>query len=467
MPDKPPADMFVHIGIALAFVRAQLADRDAGHLTGCHRDIADIQRGIAAFGLESQMRLLCHVDQRGAAMQELLGALGQRIDGQKALCHASSHFQRVMLDHDFIIGFDMRRNCLQDAHRLVQQRLFHADELAVFHDGADALDARFEFLLGCRADDYRVVAEESFLHQRSRFAEVGFDGTAKEAMNQRQKQDAAPRRAHPGTKSLLVAIQQGSFADLHQVGQAFGSFVFRHQQRQTVGQGALADSVWTHQDDMPVHRLREHVDHVPQQVFAEMHGTQLSAFCPRHIIDRRAVRSRRDDLAGIAVGILDGFGRDAELTQDAPGAHRRFRQNSQRVVGVDFLLVHGIGDRQPIVQQDDRLTAERDFAIADGDEVQAAVGVAPRLDGHAHLPLQALQVDAALAFEVFQHAPGCRIFAPQQGEQDHLGHDGRLAIFRQQGHGVIQHGVHVFGDQVGIESRHRSLAASGNRRVAL
>ena len=50
---------------------------------------------------------------------------------------------------------------------------------------------------------------------------------------------------------------------------------------------------------------------------------------------------------------------------------------------------------QSVVQQHDRLSAQRNFLVANGDEIQTAVGIAAGLNRDFHLAIQALQVNAA------------------------------------------------------------------------
>ena len=63
-----------------------------------------------------------------------------------------------------------------------------------------------------------------------------------------------------------------------------------------------------------------------------MHGPQQPASGALDIIDCRTVISAGYDFAGVAICVLNRFGRDAELAQDPARADRGFGQNRQRMV---------------------------------------------------------------------------------------------------------------------------------------
>ncbi len=120
------------------------------------------------------------------------------------------------------------------------------------------------------------------------------------------------------------------------------------------------------------------------------------------------------------------------------------------MVGVDAHLVDGIGDAERIVQQNDGLATQRDFAIAPRHEVEVAIAVAATFDGHVYLPVEFVYVDTTLALEGIEQAT-CRGLGTANDRQQHqFRHDGVLAVLVLERDGVIHHRVQVSGKQIRI-----------------
>src|SRR5690606_20139198 len=116
---------------------------------------------------------------------------------------------------------------------------------------------------------------------------------------------------------LVIVIQQVGFVNLYQTLDAIWPLALGDQQAQTVSQRALAHTVRPDQDDVAVHRLGDDVNHVAQQVFAEVNRPQRPGFGFGDNILRRAAGWFAAVLLPVADDVGDGFGRDAVLPQQA------------------------------------------------------------------------------------------------------------------------------------------------------
>src|SRR5690606_27010920 len=99
-----------------------------------------------------------------------------------------------------------------------------------------------------------------------------------EAVNVRDEENTAASLIHACANGFLVAVEQGGFIHLNETDEVARSFAFAHQQGKAVGKGAFTHAVRSDQDDVTVDRLRENVNHVAQQVFAEVNRAKVAAF---------------------------------------------------------------------------------------------------------------------------------------------------------------------------------------------
>jgi len=142
------------------------------------------------------------------------------------------------------------------------------------------------------------------------------------------------------------------------------------------------------------------------------------------------------------------------------------------VIGVDRRLVERLCDAQRFVQRDHHRATEVHRRLAGRHVFQLAAHVAPALHRQLHLPLQAIQIGAALLREVVQHARRGRIPAANQGEQGRLRRHQGLAIRVDDVRRIVQNGLCVFGEQIRIQITHRASSwgistAPGAPRAAL
>ena len=198
-------------------------------------------------------------------------------------------------------------------------------------------------------------------------------------MNVRDEQHTAARLTQPSANGFLVVIEQGGFINLHKAFELLRSFAFGHEQREAVSQRTLADAIGSYQQDVTVDRLGEDVDQVAEQAFAEVDGFQLAGLCASDEILRRAVGA--NDLRRVAKNVIDGFGRDAVLAEQATGADSAFSEDEQNVISIDADFVLGVGGAERIVDQNDGLAGERYVPVARRDKVEVAVLIAAAFDG--------------------------------------------------------------------------------------
>ncbi len=126
---------------------------------------------------------------------------------------------------------------------------------------------------------------------------------------------------------------------------------------------------------MPIHRLGEDVDHVAQQVLAEIHCLQIASFCAGDKILCSSIFAHQLGIVGEYIAYR--FGGNALLAQQSTGTLRAFSHHAQDVIGVHTYFIAGVCERKRVINQDDGAARKRHLPVSTGNIVQITIRIAP------------------------------------------------------------------------------------------